>query len=166
MYHSEMSQEPEIGNGASKCEWRHAPEARGGFWEILKKSVSGVESPLGRRQLVFACSRRPWAGVARDGGGEEKAGNRKNVYLSPYVEKLLNLKVIKSFVPQLRSRKCFSSFEISMFYVIYIYIYIRTLYVHFTHIQEGVWYICLMAYHPLWDIKYKSHSCRRTAFTP
>ena len=28
-------------------------------------------------------------------------------YLSPYVKKPLNSKVIKSFVPELRSRKCF-----------------------------------------------------------
>ena len=42
-----------------------------------------------------------------------------NVYLSPYVEG--PKKVIKSFVPELRSRKCFSSFEIPMFYVICIY---------------------------------------------
>ena len=46
----------------------------------------------------------------------------------PYVEEPLNSKVIKSFVPELRSRKCFSCFEIPMFYVIYvIYIYIYEL---------------------------------------
>ena len=28
-------------------------------------------------------------------------------YLSPYIEKPFNSKVIKSFVPELRSRKCF-----------------------------------------------------------
>ena len=44
------------------------------------------------------------------------------MYLSPYVEKPLNSKVIKSFVPELRRRKCFSSFGTPMFYV-----YIRTL---------------------------------------
>ena len=55
-----------------------------------------------------------------------KKQDRKNVYLSPYVEEPLNSKVIKSFVPELRSRKCFSCFEIPMFYI-YIYIYIRTL---------------------------------------
>ncbi len=43
--------------------------------------------------------------------------NRKNVYLSPNVEEPLNSKVIKSFVPELRSPKCFSRFEIPMFYV-------------------------------------------------
>ena len=38
-------------------------------------------------------------------------------YLSPYVEKPFNSKAIKSFVPELRSRKCFSCFGIPMFYV-------------------------------------------------
>ena len=38
-------------------------------------------------------------GAARD-GGRWKSQNRKNVYLSPYVEKPLNSKVIKSFVPE------------------------------------------------------------------
>ena len=45
-------------------------------------------------------------------GGRWKSQNRKNVYLSPYVEEPLNLKVIKSFEPEQRSRKCFSCFEI------------------------------------------------------
>ena len=39
------------------------------------------------------------------------------MYLSPYVEEPLNSKVIKSFVPELRGRKCFSCFEIPMFYL-------------------------------------------------
>ena len=106
-------------NGAREYEWRHALEARGGFWEIWKSQLSWVESCLGRRRLTFACSWRPWAGIARD-EGRWKSQNRKNVYLSPYVEEPLNSKVIKSFVPELRSRKCFSCFEIPMFYV-YIY---------------------------------------------
>ena len=50
-------------------------------------------------------------------GGRWKSQNRKNVYLSPYVEEPLNSKVIKSFGPELRSRKCFSCFEIPMFYL-------------------------------------------------
>ena len=63
-------------------------------------------------------------------GGRWKSQNRKIVPLSPYVEKPLISKVIK------RSRKCFSCFEIPMFYVIYIW----TLYVHFTHIRIWVCY--------------------------
>ena len=38
-------------------------------------------------------------------GGRWKSQYRKNVYLSPYVVKPLNSKVIKSFVPELR--RCF-----------------------------------------------------------
>ena len=95
----------------------------------LKKSGSWVESCLRRRRLAFACSRRPCDGCARVGGGRWKSHNRKNVYLSPYVKEPLNSKVIKSFVPELRSRKCFSCFEIPMFYVYMLW----TLYVRFTH---------------------------------
>ena len=39
-------------------------------------------------------------------------------YLAPYVEKPFNSKVIKNFVPELRSRKCFFVFRNS--YVLYI----------------------------------------------
>ena len=62
-------------------------------------------------------------------GGRWKGQNRKIRPLSPYVEKPLNSKVIKSFVSELRSRKCFSCFEIPMFYVIYIW----TSHVHFAY---------------------------------
>ena len=62
-------------------------------------------------------------------GGRWNGQNRKIVPPSPYVKKPLNSKVIKSFVPELRSRKCFSCFKIPMFYVIYIW----TLYVHFAY---------------------------------
>ena len=37
-------------------------------------------------------------------GGRWESQNRKNVYLSPYVKEPLNSKVIKSYVPELRSR--------------------------------------------------------------
>ena len=61
--------------------------------------------------------------------GRWKSQNRKNVYLSPYVGKPFNSKVIKGFVPELRSRKCISCFGIPMFYVYML----RTFYVRFTH---------------------------------
>ena len=105
----------------------------GSAWRILgilKKSVSWVEFCLGRRRLAFACLPKPgqwplWRVPHEMGGGRWKSQNRKNVYLSPYVEEPLNSKVIKSFIPELRSHKCFcvSKFLCSM----YIYIYIRTL---------------------------------------
>ena len=49
------------------------------------------------------------------------------MYLSPYVKEPLNSKVIKSFVPELRSRKCFFVFQDS--YVLCIYIYELSMYV-------------------------------------
>ena len=119
----------QMGNGVRECGWRHVPEARGGFWGFWKSSW--VEFCLGRRRLAFTCLRRPWAGVAWDvgGGGRWKSLNRKNMYLSPYVEEPLNSNVIKSFVPELRSRKCFPCFEIPMFYVYML----RTFYVNFAY---------------------------------
>ena len=64
-------------------------------------------------------------------GGGWKSQNRKIVPFSPYVEKPLNSKVIKSFVPELRSRKCFSCFEIPLFYV---YIYEHPMYISHIHV--------------------------------
>ena len=64
----------------------------------------------------------------RWGGADGKVRIERG-YLSPYVEKPFNSKVIKSFVPELRSRECFSCFGIPMFYVYML----RTFYVHFTY---------------------------------
>ena len=73
--------------------------------------------------------------MARWGWADEKSQDRKIVPLSPYVEKPLNSKVIKSFVPEQRSRKCFSCFEIPMFYL-----YEHSMYV--SHIAiSWLWYI-------------------------
>ena len=70
------------------------------------------------------------AGATRvEGGGRWKSQHRKIVPLSPYVEKPLNSKVIKSFVPELRSCKCFSRFGIPMFYVYMLW----TLYLYFAY---------------------------------
>ena len=56
------------------------------------------------------------AGATRVGGRADGKANIERLCLSPYVEKPFNSKVIKSFVPELRSRKCFSCFGIPMFY--------------------------------------------------
>ena len=48
------------------------------------------------------------------GGGADGKVSIERWYLSSDIEKPLNLKVIKSFVPELRSRKCFSCFGIPM----------------------------------------------------
>ena len=101
--------------------------ARGGFWEIWKSQLSCVlrsEEEGDFRLLAEAL----WQ-VPHMLGGRWKNQNRKNVYLSPYVEEPLNSKVIKCFVPELRSRKCFSCFRIPMFYVYMLW----TFYVCFTY---------------------------------
>ena len=111
----------QMGNRAKECDWRHAPEARGGFWEFWRKLVE-LRTRHRTRRVDFRGSLRPaefarYGRCTRWGRGRWKSQNRKNVYLSPYVEEPLNSKVIKSFVPELRSRKCFSCFKIPMFYV-------------------------------------------------
>ena len=112
-------------------------------WEMGLRSANDVThrkraEDLGSQlvQLIPASGEDGWLSLARGGlvtvahemcGGRWKSQNRNNVYLSTYVEEPLNSKVIKSFVPELRSRKCFSRFEIRMFYVYML----RTFYVRF-----------------------------------
>ena len=76
------------------CEWRHAPEAWAEIWE---KSVSWVS----------ASEEDGWLSEVAEAWGRWKSQHRKIMPLSPDVEKPFNSKVIKSFVPELRSRKCF-----------------------------------------------------------
>ena len=114
----------QMGNGARECGWRHAPEARGGFGGFWKSHLESWVLPrkntVDFRLLTEALRRvHTW-------WGRWKSQNRKNVYLSPYVEEPLNSKVIKSFVPELRN---FSCFEMLMFYVYMLW----TLYVRFTY---------------------------------
>ena len=79
------------------------PEAWAEIWE---KSVSWV---LPRKKTVdfrLLAETGQWP-CGRWFGADGKVSIER-WYLSPYVEKPYNSKVIKSFVPELRSRKCFS----------------------------------------------------------
>ena len=100
------------------CEWRHAPEAcaedLGDFEKSQLSWVLPREKTVDFRLLAEALWRMPHM----LGWGRWKSLHRKIEPLSPYVEKPLNSKAIKSFVPELRSRKCFFVFRDS--YVIYI----------------------------------------------
>ena len=97
---------------------------------ILKK-VSRVENWTPNEKGWLSLARGGFGKVLHEigGGGRWQSQNRKNVYLSPYVEEPLNSKVIKSFVPEQRSPKCFSCFEIPMFYL-----YGHSMYVSHSHI--------------------------------
>ena len=82
--------------------------------------------------LLLARSPRPCGGCHTWFGADGKVVIER-WYHSPYIEKPLNSKVIKSFVPELRSRKCFcvSGFLCSMYicyedsrYISYIHVWL------------------------------------------
>ena len=78
-----------------------------GFLRFEKKLL--VEFLPRKKTVDFRSSPRP-CGRCRTWFGADGKVSIERWYLSPYVEKPLNSKVIKSFVPELRSRKCFSYF--------------------------------------------------------
>ena len=103
-----------------------------------------LSSRPGRRRLTFG-ARRGQTNLRATGrrtrwraGGRWKSQNRRNVYLSPYVEEPLNSKVIKSFVPELRSRV----FRVSRFLCSMYICYEQSMYV--SHIRT----LCLFANYP------------------
>ena len=102
-----------------KCAWR--------ILGILKKVRSWFLQSEEEGWLLLACSGLV-AGATCVGGTNGKA-SKERLCLSPYVEKPFNSKVIKRFVPELRSRKCFSCFGIPIFYVYMLW----TFYVRFTY---------------------------------
>ena len=99
------------------------------------EKVSELRTGHRTRRLAFVSS---WGlGLVPHvlGGTDEKA-RIERFCLSP-VEKPLNSKIIKSFVPEQRSRYVFSNFEIPMFYL-----YGHSIYV--SHIViSWLWYNCI-----------------------
>ena len=89
-------------------EWRHTPEAWAAIWE---KSVSLVPAweedgwlsglVVARRICALRAPRVSWVESWRC----KSSQHGRVVSLTPYVEKPFNSKVIKSFVPELRSRQ-------------------------------------------------------------
>ena len=107
--------------------------------EILKK-VSGDKN--------WTPNEKGWLSLAHGGlgqlshkmGGRWKSQNRNNVYLSPCVEEPLNSKVIKSFVPELRSRYVFFEFRDS--YVLSLWTFdVRFIHSHImAMVQYRIWH--------------------------
>ena len=82
---------------------------------VFEKSQLVEIETWARRDEFVRFGRRALVGLRAD---DVKAVSIERLCLSlPYVEKLLNSKVIKSFVPELRSRKsfCVSGFLGSMY---------------------------------------------------
>ena len=96
-----------------------------GFWGFEKSQW--VESLPGKKKVDFRGS--SWPDEFVHYGRCKNSQHRRIVSLSPYVEKPFNSKVIKSFVPELRSRKCFLCFRIPMLSIYELW----TFYVHFTY---------------------------------
>ena len=113
----------QMGNGARECGWRHAPEACGGFWRFWKKLVSWVlprEKTVGFRLLAEARPVALWRVPHVLGGGTDGKASIERLCISlPNVETFYS-KVIKGFVPELRSRYVFLVFQYS--YVLCIYV--------------------------------------------
>ena len=89
------------------------------FWRLEKKSELG---PAVRRiRVTFTCSQWPCCGchTCCMVGGDGKASIERLCISLPYVE-TFNSKVIKGFVPELRSRYVFFVFRDS--YVLFIYV--------------------------------------------
>ena len=114
----------QMGNGARECEWRHAPEARGGFGGFWKSQLSWV--PGSEEDGWLSLARRSQASglvagahVMGGGGADGKSRIERLCISLPYVE-TFNSKVIKGFVPELRSRYVFFMFRDS--YVLCIYV--------------------------------------------
>ena len=92
---------------------RKRAEDLGRFWKsqwVEMRPASGEDGwfSLARGDLCGGCHTCWWWWW----GDRWKSQNRKIVPLSPYVEEPLN-----TMVPEQRSRKCFSWFEIPMFYL-------------------------------------------------
>ena len=68
------------------------------------KKVSELSLAARRRRVTFSCSPSPCDRVRKCWWGADGKVSIERWYLSPYVEKPFNSKVIKSFVPELRSR--------------------------------------------------------------
>ena len=123
---------------AGGWEWRHAPEVCAEDFGDLKNSQ--LVKFLPRKKVDFRGSPRPGQASSLRRGphvvwGRWKSQHRKIVYLSPHVEKPFNSKVIKRFVPELRSRKCYcvSGFLCALW----------TYYVYFTYSYMAMWQIYL-----------------------
>ena len=116
-----------LGSANDVTHWKRAQRILGD----LKKSLVELCLAVWRRRVTSACSPKPgqWPcdRCHTCWWGADGKASIERLCLSPYVEKPFNSKVIKSFVPELRSRKCFSHFRIPMFYIYML----RTFYVRF-----------------------------------
>ncbi len=70
----------------------------------LRFEKSQLSFAVGRRRLTFACTPRPCSRCRKWFGADGKVIIERLCISLPYVEKPFNSKLIKSFVPELRSK--------------------------------------------------------------
>ena len=130
----------QLGNGDRECGWRHAPEARGGFGGFWKSQLVGLRTRHRTRRVDFRGSQRrdEFARYVRRTrwGADGKARIERMCISLPYIE-TFNSKVIKGFVPELRSRYVFFVFRDSYILCIYVMNILCT----FRISISWVWYI-------------------------
>ena len=140
------------GHVTQRC--HNSPDGKRGYRVRVTSRTGSARRILGQlvelrtrhrtRRVNFRGSQRPDKfvryGRRTRWGGRWKSQNRKNVYLSPYVEEPLNLKVIKSFVPEIRSVFRVLRFLCSMYIC-----YEHSMYV--SHICIWLWYIWTSEHH-------------------
>ena len=125
--------------------WRHAPEA---WAEIWAKSVSWVLASKEEGWLSGLAEIRPvvcgWVSRVVVGGVQMEKSASKDCVSLALGRCTFNSKVIKSFVPELRNRKCFLCFGIPMLSICALW---------------TLWTFCL----PVWIFyvyfKYPYHGC-------
>ena len=112
------------------------------FGRFLKSQLVEL-IPTSEEDGWLSLARRDLGQVSHEMGSRWKSQNRKIVPLSPYVEKPLNSKVMKSFVPELRSRYLFfvirDSYDLSLwtFDVRFTHNHIMAMVHRFPQIQSG-----------------------------
>ena len=105
----------QMGNRAKECGWRHAPEARGRFCGFWKSQIVELSSASGEDSWLSLASWSQASGLVVGathvvGGADGKVITERLCISLPYVE-TFNSKVIKGFVPELRSRYVFFVFR-------------------------------------------------------
>ena len=120
----------QMGNGASECRWRHAPEARRGFGGFWKSQLSWV-LPW-RRRLTFTCSPKPGQWPCGGCHTRLEADGKfilERLCISLPNVRTFNSKVIKGFEPELRSHQVFFVFLDSNVQCIYVMIILCTFHI-------------------------------------
>ena len=140
----------QMGNGARECGWRHAPEAHGGFWGFWKSQLVESRTRHRTRKVDFRGSHRPdefvrYGRRTRCGGGDGKVIIERWCISFPYVE-TFNSKVIKGFVPELRSRYVFFVFRDSYVLCIYVMNILRPFHTYPYHGYATEWLEFELAY--------------------